>query len=138
MTGGGAVRPEERELIRSLYDAMSRRDVAALEAQSALGGDFEWRSAPEEPDIRVRRGGLAAIAHSKELFETFDRLDLDIEREIDVGPDRVIFEVHISVRGAASGAAGERREFHLWTAESGRPVSLYEFSSLDEAMRAAG
>jgi ketosteroid isomerase-like protein len=131
------VTPEERELIRSLYDAMSRRDVAALEARSALSGDFEWRSAPEEPDVHLRRGAREAIAHSKELLETFDRLDLDIEREIDVGPDRVIFDVHISVRGAASGAAGERREFHLWTAEGGRPVSLYEFSTL-EAMEAAG
>jgi ketosteroid isomerase-like protein len=131
------VRPEERELIRSLYDLMSRRDVAALEARSALSSDFEWRSAPEEPDVH-RRGARDAIAHSKELLDTFDRLKLDIEREIDVGPNRVIFEVHISVRGAASGAAGKRREFHLWTVEGGRPVSLYEFSTLDEAMQAAG
>ena len=126
--------PEERELIRSIYDAMSRRDIAALRAQSALSPDFEWRSAPEEPDVRLRRGPREAMAHSEELLETFDRLDLSIEREIDAGRDRVIFEVRVSVRGAASGAAGERREFHVWTFEGGRPVSLYEFSTLDEAM----
>jgi ketosteroid isomerase-like protein len=132
------VSPEERELIRSIYDALNRRDIAALRAQSALSPDFEWRSAPEEPDFHLRRGASEAMAHSEELLETFDRLDLSIEREIDAGPDRVIFEVRVSVRGVASGAAGERREFHLWTAEGGRPVSLYEFSTLDEAMEVAG
>ena len=130
--------PEQRELIRSIYDALSRRDIAALRARSALSPDFEWRSAPEEPDFRLRRGAREAMAHSEELLETFDRLDLSIEREIDAGPDQVIFEVRVSVRGAASGAAGERREFHLWTTDGGQPVSLYEFSTLDEALEGPG
>jgi len=125
------------DAIGALYKAISRRDFEALRSHPAVHPDFAWQSAPEEPDTGVRRGTESALAHSNDLFEAFDRIQIEIEREIDLGPEAAILLVSMRVRGAASGADAERREAHLWTARNGRLESLREFSTLDEAMAAA-
>jgi ketosteroid isomerase-like protein len=66
------VTPEDVELIRSLYDAMSRRDLEALQAFADANPDFEWQPAPDEPDPSVMRGGRRTLACSRELFATFE------------------------------------------------------------------
>jgi ketosteroid isomerase-like protein len=131
------VSPEDVELIRGLYDAMNRRDLTALRAYADAYPDFEWQSAPDEPDSHMRRGGKQTLAYSRDLFETFDQLETEIEEVIDLGPDAAIFVVHHRVRGAASGAEVERSEAHLWTKREGRMASLREFATTEEAREAA-
>jgi ketosteroid isomerase-like protein len=131
------VTTEDIELIRSLYDAMSRRDLAALEAFSEANPDFEWQSAPDEPDPDVRRGGERTLAYSRELFETFERLETQVREVIELGPEAAIFLVHHRVTGAASGVEVERSEAHLWIKKDGRVASLREFATLEEARACA-
>jgi ketosteroid isomerase-like protein len=131
------VSPEELELIRGLYDAMSRRDLAALRAFADANPDFEWQSSPDEPDARVRRGRESNIAYSRELFEAFEVLRTGVEEVIDLGPDAAILMVRHRVRGASSGVEVERGEAHLWTKRDGRIASLREFRTAEEARRAA-
>jgi ketosteroid isomerase-like protein len=128
--------PEDLDTIRSLYDAMNRRDLAALKSFAAENPDFEWQSAPDEPDTHVRRGG-EPLAYSRDLLETFERLETEIREVIDLGPDAAIFVVRHQVRGAASGAEVERDEAHLWTKKQGRVASLREFSTVEEARACA-
>jgi ketosteroid isomerase-like protein len=131
------VTPDEVELIRSLYAAMSARDLGTLKAFSDANPDFEWQSAPDEPDPAVRRGQERTMAYSQELLETFEQLETEVREVIDLGPDMAIFAVHHTVRGAASGVEVERSEAHLWTKRDGRIASLREFATLDEARECA-
>ena len=125
------------ELIRSLYAAMSTRDLAALRAFADTHPDFEWQSAPDELDPGVRRGSERNVAYSRELLETFEQLETEVRDVIELGSDAAIFVVHHRVRGAASGVEAERSEAHLWTKNDGRLASLREFATVDEARECA-
>jgi ketosteroid isomerase-like protein len=129
---------ERRELIRGLYDAMNRRDVEQLQELGRRFPDFEWRSAPDEIDSDTRRGAASALAYSRNIFELFAEMETTIEEEIDLGPDQLILVVFHNVRGATSGVQTGRREAHLWTFRAEGTVSLHEYSTIDEAMEAAG
>jgi ketosteroid isomerase-like protein len=131
------VSPEDLELIRGLYAAMSTRDLGALKAFWEANPQFEWQSAPEEPDPGVRQGGEQMLAYSREIFETFEELEVEVRDVIELGPDAAIFVVHHRVRGAVSGALVERDEAHLWTMEDGRIASLREFGTIEEALECA-
>ena len=128
--------PENLELIGQLYDAMNRRDLAAIRALGARFPDYEWRNAPDQPETGWRRGP-ETLAYVEELFETFDRIDTRVEEVVDLGPDAALFVVHHRVRGAASGAEGTRRETHLWRARDGRIVGMEEYRTVEEARAAA-
>ena len=129
--------PDDLELIRGLYRAISSRDVAALQAFAEANPDFEWQPAPDEPDPSVKRGRSRTLAYSQELFETFETLESEVRDVLDLGPDAAIFLVHHRVRGAASGVEVERSEAHLWTKRDGRLASLREFPTLEEARECA-
>jgi len=128
--------PEDLEVIRSLYRAMSTRDLEALQVFARENPGFEWQAAPDEPDFSVMRGG-EPMAHTRDLFETFEQLESEVRDVIDLGPDAAIFVVHHRVRGAASGVEVERSEAHLWTAKDGRVASLREFPTMEEALECA-
>jgi ketosteroid isomerase-like protein len=132
------VNKERRGLIRGLYEAMNRRDVEALEQLGGRFPDFEWRSAPDEIDSATRRGAASALAYSRNIFELFAEMETTIEQEIDLGHDQIILMVFHNVRGATSGVQTGRREAHLWTFRAGGTVSLHEYSTVEEAMEAAG
>jgi ketosteroid isomerase-like protein len=131
------VTAEDIELLRSLYDAISRRDLEALQAFYDANPDFEWQPAADEPDPSVMRGRTRTLAYARELFETFEDLHSQVREVIDLGPDAAIFQVRHRVRGAASGAEVERSEAHLWTKKDGRFASLREFATLEEARECA-
>jgi ketosteroid isomerase-like protein len=132
------VKPELLEDIDRLYDAMNRRDTAALRELRAKHHDFLWESNSDELDSPGRLGGKELDAYSRELFEIFDQLQTEIlERIDDLGPDHLIFVVRHTVRGAASGVSVNREEVHLWTARGDRIESLREFGSVEEARSAA-
>jgi ketosteroid isomerase-like protein len=128
--------PEDLEVIRGLYGAMSTRDLEALQAFAKENPGFEWQSAPDEPDAAVRRGS-EPMAYTRDLFDTFEQLKTEIRDVIDLGADAAIFVVHHTVRGAASGVEVERSEAHLWTKKDGRVASLREFATIEEARACA-
>jgi ketosteroid isomerase-like protein len=130
------VSPEDLEQIRSLYRAMTTRDLGALRAFAERNPNFEWQSSPDEPYTHVRRGG-EPLAYSRELFETFEQLAAEIREVIDLGPDAAIFVVRLHARGTASGAEVEREEAHLWATRQGRVASLREFPTVEEARACA-
>lgn len=129
--------PERLDEIRAIYDAINRHDHEALRSHAAVHPEFEWESAPDEPDTDVRRGAESVLAHSSDLFETFDSIEIEIERQIDLGPEAAILVVNLRVRGTTSGVEAERSEAHLWTARDGRLAGLREFPTVDDAMAAA-
>jgi ketosteroid isomerase-like protein len=131
------VKPEHLAEIRAVYDALARRDLGVLRSLTLMHPEFAWQSSPDEPETAVRLGSDAAMSFSGELLETFDRIEIDVEEEIDLGPDAAIFVIDMRMRGAASGADAGRREAHLWTIRDGLIGGLREFRSAEEARAAA-
>jgi ketosteroid isomerase-like protein len=123
--------------IRTLYDAMNRRDLDALRDAPELDPDFRWEGAHDEPDPQERRGSDDSLARVRELLEVFDVVEVGVEDVIELDAEHAIFLVNLDVRGATSGARSTRREAHLWTVREGRLASLREFPTVDEARRAA-
>jgi ketosteroid isomerase-like protein len=131
------MKPEHLEAIQRLYDAMNRRDVAALRDLGTVHPDFTWESNADELDSPGRLDGNEVLSYSRELFEIFDELETEILERIDLGPDQVIFVVRHRVRGAASGVRVDREEVHLWTVRDDRVESLREYRTVEEAREAA-
>jgi ketosteroid isomerase-like protein len=131
------VKPEQLDAIHRLYDAMNRRDTAALRALGKEHPNFSWESNADELDSPGRLEGDALAAYSRELFQIFDELETEIVKQIDCGPEHVIFEVRHRVRGAASGVSVDRSEVHLWTVRGDQVESLREYRSVEEAVEAA-
>jgi ketosteroid isomerase-like protein len=131
------VKPEHLEAIQRLYDAMNRRDVAALRELGKEHPDFWWESNADELDSPGTLHGGRLLAYSRDLFEIFDEVETEILERIDVGPEQVIFVVCHHVRGAASGVRVDRNEVHLWTMRNDRVESLREYRTVEEALEAA-
>jgi ketosteroid isomerase-like protein len=131
------VKLELLEAIERLYDAMNRRDVAAMREVGKDHPDFSWESNQDELDSPGRLEAGEVLAYSRDLFEIFDELHTEILERIDLGPDQMIFVVRHRVRGAASGVSVDRQEVHLWTARDDRLESLREFGTVEEARTAA-
>jgi ketosteroid isomerase-like protein len=131
------VKPELLDAIHRLYDAMNRRDVAALRALGREHPNFSWESNADELDSPGRLDNDEVLAYSRELFEIFDELQTEIVEQIDCGPEHVIFEVRHRVRGAASGIRVDRSEVHLWNVRGDEVESLREYRTVDEALEAA-
>jgi ketosteroid isomerase-like protein len=131
------MKPHLLETIDRLYDAMNRRDVAALRAIGTESPEFSWESNADELDAPGRLDGREVLAYSQELFEIFDELETEVLERIDLDPDHLICVVRHRVRGAASGATVDRREVHLWTARDDRIQSLREYGTVEQARLAA-
>jgi ketosteroid isomerase-like protein len=131
------VKPEALDAIHRLYDAMNRRDTAALRALGREHPNFSWESNADELDSPGRLDNDEVRAYTRELFEIFDELDTEILRQVDIGPEHVIYEVRHRVKGAASGIRVDRIEIHLWTVRDGQVESLREYRSVEEALEAA-
>ena len=128
--------PENLAKIRSVYEAMNRRDMAALERLADEHPDYRWRNSSDMVEPDVRDGPQSTLSYVAGLFETFGEMNTVIEEVQDLGPDAAVFVVRHWVRGAASGAEGERSEVHLWRARDGKVVGLEEFLTLEEARAA--
>jgi ketosteroid isomerase-like protein len=131
------VKPELLDAIHRMYDAMNRRDTAALAELRREHPNFSWESNADELDSPGRLEGDELAAYSRELFQLFDELETEILERVDTGPEHVIFEVRHRVRGAASGVSVDRSEVHLWTARGDQIKSLREYRSVEEALEAA-
>jgi ketosteroid isomerase-like protein len=131
------VSPKNLEQIHALYDAMNRKDLAAVERLAEEYPDHVWRNAPDMPESATRVGTESALSYVADLFETFDQLHTSVRDVIDLGPAGAIFVVRHRVRGAASGAEVERDEVHLWRTLDDRVVGMEEFLTVDEARAAA-
>ena len=132
------MKPRLLEAIDSLYDAMNRRDEAALRELGKQHPDFSWESGADELDSPGRLDGDEVLGYTRDLFEIFDELETQVLERIDLGPDQLICVVRHSVRGAASGVRVDREEVHLWTARDDKVESLREYATVEEAREAAG
>jgi ketosteroid isomerase-like protein len=122
------------ELVRSLYEAINRRDYET--GFALLGEGFEWLE-PEHGLLGGPHRGLVEVREAIEAqLEVFDEFTIDPE-ELDEYGDQVAVAVRQRARGAASGVEVEIRIGHLWTVKEGKAIRLEVFPAREDARKAA-
>ena len=128
--------PQENvEIVRRVFDAFNRRDIAAF--LEFLDPDVEWVPILAVLEGRVYRGHedirqwIADLATDWEFFEVY------YEELRDLG-DRVMVSGHWRARGRASGVEVENPGTYLYEIKDGKVVSMRTFTDRAEALDAAG
>jgi ketosteroid isomerase-like protein len=129
--------PENTEVVRRTYAALSRGDVDTLRglAVPELVVDFSRRQI--DPGVmRDREEALAWLSRTRDTWDdwpTWEPLEV-----LDAG-DKVIAFINTSARGKGSGVAVEAKVWNLWTLRDGKLVELRYFGDdRAAALEAAG
>jgi ketosteroid isomerase-like protein len=126
---------ENVELVRRVFDAFNRRDIAAF--LELLDPDVEWVPILAVLEGRVYRGHEEIRGWIKELATDWEFFVVDYEELRDFG-DRVLVSGHWHARGRASGVEVENPGTYLYEIKGGKVVSMRTFTDYAEALEAAG
>jgi ketosteroid isomerase-like protein len=125
---------ESVAVVRAMYDAFLRGDVATAEA--AFDPEVEW-DGTNLPDGKISRGIDAVrdqISRWREIWETWE---VELEDVIDGGDDRAIafFREHGRTK---AGIEVNERHSDLYRVSNGRVTYRKGFSDADQALVEAG
>ena len=125
---------ENVEIVRSIYEAVNRRDWdAAFRDQSP---DVELTT-PPGPRGGTYRGREACQGYFQEWLTAFEALSVEPEELFERG-DQVAAVLKLQARPKASRAEIEIRNRHLWAFRDGKAVSMRMFPEPENALEAAG
>jgi ketosteroid isomerase-like protein len=127
--------PGDLDVVREAYEAFARADLDAL--QELLSPDIEWRTTPDVPFLGNYRGLDQFLAALDEWTESFDELTTTVEEMIDTG-DCVVVRHRMHGRGTDSGAEVDLVLWQVVSVRDGRLATMHDFSTREEAMKAAG
>ena len=119
--------------VRRTYELVNAGKFDAL--VDGLEPGFEWHPDEFAPGQSTRRTAddvkqtIADFTHAFAAFRT------EVEELIEEGDQVIAVVRHV---GRIGDGDVERRETHLWSFVDGRPRSLREFETRDEALAAAG
>jgi ketosteroid isomerase-like protein len=132
---------ENVEVVRRVFDASAHRDSETV--FSLFDPEAEWDNShgPFKELIGggVYRGheGLRQFWHEY-YAEVWERVEDDLQELIEVG-DRVVSVVNTRARGRASGVEVEwTQNAGVWTIGEGKVIRVAWFTTLEEALEAAG
>lgn len=129
------------EIVRQVFDAVARRDTAAVLA--LYDPELEWDHT--HGPFRQLMGGRAVYrghdglrAWFREWYDAWESVDAEIEELIDAG-ERVVSVLNYRGTGRVSGVEVEfTRMAGVWTIRAGRVVRAAWFGTRTEALEAAG
>ena len=124
------------ELVRRAYDAVNRRDIAAIEAIWAE--DCVFYSVFAASEGRVFRGRQGVRDFFAAIDEAFDEYRIEPERILDAGDDRIVALTRITARGKASGIPIEQPVGQIWTVKGKEVRRVDGFADPAQALEAAG
>jgi len=128
---------ENVEIVRRLYQLMSRGDDALLEL---IAPDFEVDFSRRFIDPFVERVDPDAFAlFVKEAGEAWGELPRWEPEELIDGGDKVLAFIRFQAKGRTSGVEVDVHVANVWTFRDGKPVELKYFGEdRDAALEAAG
>jgi ketosteroid isomerase-like protein len=130
---------ESVEIVRQVYDAVARRDFAAV--LTLYDPDVEWdfSRSPISGALerKIYRGHEGLRQWWREWREAWDDYDDGYEELIDAG-DHVVSVTVSRGRGQASGAELGFRQYGVWTIREGKVTRVVWLQSREEALEAAG
>jgi ketosteroid isomerase-like protein len=125
---------ENVEIVRSIYEAINRRDWDA--AFRDAGPEFALTT-QTGPEAGTRRGREAVVAFAEEYNAIFDKLLWEPEKFFE-REDQVVAFVSIRSRPRGGGVDLVIQNGHLWTFRNGVVLSLESFPERQSALEAAG
>ena len=132
---------EHVEIVRSVFDAVARRDVERV--LSLYDPEVEVRFAPGTLMDRLgQAGGFYGVEglrrFDRELRQAFEDFETNCEELIDAG-ELVVSASRYRARGRGSGIEVDGPpQFGVWTIRDGRVTRVVWFDTRDEALEAAG
>ncbi|HXF00938.1 MAG TPA: nuclear transport factor 2 family protein [Solirubrobacterales bacterium] len=126
---------ENVEIVRRVFDAFNRRDIAAF--IELLDRDVEWVPVLAVLEGSVYRGHADIRRWIKDLDTDWEFFEVYYEELRDLG-DRVLVFGHWRARGRASGIEVENPGTYLYEINGGKVVSMRTFTDRVEAFEAAG
>ena len=129
---------ENVELVRRVYEAFTRRDVAALADYSHE--DLEWVSvlAAVDGEAAVFRGRETWVNYFAVMDETWDGWQVAELQLRDAGDDRVAAIFHWHGTGRQSGALIHQEVGITYRIRAGKVWRIRSYSDPSEALEAVG
>jgi ketosteroid isomerase-like protein len=131
----GAMSQENVQIVRRVFDAFNRRDIAAF--LELLDPDVEWVPILAVLEGRVYRGHEEIRRWIKDLATDWEFFEVYYEELRDLG-DRVLVSGHWRAHGRASGIEVENPGTYLYEIKGGKVVLMRTFTDRAEALEAAG
>jgi ketosteroid isomerase-like protein len=131
---------ENVEIVRRVYDAVSRGDSASVLAAYDPDVEMDFTRSPLLRFFRqdVYRGHEGLRNFFAERYEeAWGTIEDVCEVLIDAGDKHVVSVVRTRGRGRVSGAPVELQHAGMWTIRNGKVVRMAWFGSRDEALKAA-
>jgi ketosteroid isomerase-like protein len=127
---------ENVEIVRSMYEAFNRGDVAG--ATESLHPEAELHQPPEWPDSHSYYGRDEFARGFALWLREFDQPRFEPQEATEAGEDQVIMRVRVSGRGRISGIETTAELFHAWTMRDGKPHRCFVRNSRAAALEAVG
>ncbi|MBA2712750.1 MAG: nuclear transport factor 2 family protein, partial [Rubrobacteraceae bacterium] len=131
---------ENVEIVRQVYDAIDRGDTQSVLSHYDPEVEWDFDRSPIVDLVKrsVYRGHDALKEFIRERYEdAWESIDDELQELIEAG-DCVVSVVNTRGRGRASGAEVEMTHAGLWTIRDRRIIRVAWFSSVAEALEAAG
>jgi ketosteroid isomerase-like protein len=127
---------ENVEIVRGIWEADRRRDVAAIHA--AYAPDIEWEdNSGLWGDWGVARGPDGIRQAFRRWYEAFEDVDMEFGEVDDVGDD-VVVTYPLRARGRGSGIEVNQSFTLVWTLQGGKVVRIRSYADRAQALEAVG
>jgi ketosteroid isomerase-like protein len=128
---------ENLEVVRAIYDAVARRDVATpfdFYAEDIVWDLSNWRPAELDP-TPVYTGHEGVREAWRDRLSAWGEVDFEVEELMEVG-DRVVAVIRDRQVGRSSGVPIEAAHAAVWTLDDGKVTRLQVFDERQEALEA--
>jgi ketosteroid isomerase-like protein len=130
---------ENVEIVRRIYEAVARRDVATpfhLYAEDIVWDLSNWRPAELDP-MPVYTGHEGVREAWRDRLSAWGEVDFEVEDLIEAG-ERVVAVIRDRQVGRSSGVPIEASHAAVWTLVDGKVTRLQVFDGRQQALEAAG
>jgi uncharacterized protein len=127
--------PGGEEVLRRTYEALERRDFAAL--NELADSEFEMDLTERVLNPATYRGAEGLLRFLGEIDDLWASMDIDVERVIERG-DEVLAVLMVTLTGRGSGVEMESRIAQWWTLRDGKLVRMKLYGDADVAVAEFG
>ena len=114
------------DIVKSLYDAYAKRDIAGTLAHCSDDVVFRWVAEPEAPFIRAGNGKQEFLARLMSLDNDFEYRSF-VPVEIIDGGDKIAAQVEIHLTRKTTGQELVMRTADFWTIRDGKVIGMVEY-----------